>query len=132
MKWKSGSLGHSRVTRAIRPWPLLWQLAASFQLLYRGHKVRQRARKELLQQWLRDFGGAAASQAATVPASTLSGMPLFLSVRQSRASPDLSHSASPQSRNALRLPMIDRRYETFLPRHSRGLHVRAFRPVVVL
>ena len=105
----SESLGYPRVMRAIRPWPLLWQLGASFQLLYRGHKVRQRARKELLQQWLGDFGGAAASQAATVPASTLSGMPLLLYARQSCTSVDLCHSASPQQKIALRLLMINRR-----------------------
>ena len=41
--------------------------------MHRGHKSRQKACTELLQQWLREFGGAAASPAATVPVTALSG-----------------------------------------------------------
>ncbi len=39
----------------------------------RGHKARQKTCRELLQQWLTEFGGAAASPAVTVPVTALSG-----------------------------------------------------------
>ena len=39
----------------------------------RGHKARQKTYRELLQQWLNEFGGAAASPAVTVPVTALSG-----------------------------------------------------------